>query len=261
MPTTITAFNTFVASSLAASAEVNTNFSNLRGDMLPIDPSIAAADSTSSYDLGSSDYRFVNSYVNSIDLKGATTTGDSSLFISSSSTAPALNVNYGGSIAHGAIVGGGVGFTASGEAFALQTLTTSYITIAALTLQIKPQGGLIMLSIVHGDGGFTTDGYSLFGPQRDTASSGVDSWQFLWFRQTAGTGASGITSGLGAFQNIGDNVSDIEAFHMYGGFSTIDTTASSDTTWHYWFAMRKLIGTQHIIWKSLNVKFIAKEIF
>jgi len=262
MPTTITTFNIFTAGAIAVSGEVNTNFSNFRGDLLPIDVSVAAA-TTGVYDLGSSDYRFLNSYNNTLNLKGSpllSVTGDSSFLIASSQTAATMQINFGGSLTNGVVLGGVGGFTASGEAFAIQTLTTAWLTIASLVLNIKPNGGPILLSIVHSDGGFTTDGYSLFGAERDQAASGVDSWQCVWYRQTAGSGAGGVTSGIGAFQNIGDNVSDIECFNMYGGFCTIDHSATADTEWTYWFAMKKLIGTQDIRWKSLNVKFIAKEL-
>lgn len=49
---TITAFHSFTALTQIKSAEVNTNFSNYRGHIIPVDPSTATAGATMTYDLG-----------------------------------------------------------------------------------------------------------------------------------------------------------------------------------------------------------------
>lgn len=68
---TITSFTTFVANTKARASEVNTNFSNFRGHVLPIDPNtVAAADNT--YALGSEEYRWSTVYANTVSL-GLTT--------------------------------------------------------------------------------------------------------------------------------------------------------------------------------------------
>lgn len=84
--TTITSIYSFNAGTKALSAEVNNNFSNLKGHFLPIDPTISSS-SNLNYDLGSDEHRWVTSYVKDIDLSPSTSTasllisGDTSLTI------------------------------------------------------------------------------------------------------------------------------------------------------------------------------------
>lgn len=62
MPNTITAFYTFTANTPARSAEVNTNFDNYRGTIVPINTDTASA-SDNSHDLGSSEHRWRDAYI------------------------------------------------------------------------------------------------------------------------------------------------------------------------------------------------------
>lgn len=62
MPNTITAYHTFVGGTKARAAQVNTNFSNHRGHLMPIDPNTATA-VTNTYDLGSAEYQWRNIYL------------------------------------------------------------------------------------------------------------------------------------------------------------------------------------------------------
>lgn len=57
MANTITAFHTFTPNTKAKSAEVNTNFSNFRGDLVPINTDTASA-SNATHDLGTSDHKW-----------------------------------------------------------------------------------------------------------------------------------------------------------------------------------------------------------
>jgi hypothetical protein len=70
---TITAFHTFVADTRARASQANTNFSNFRGHIVPIEPLTATA-SDNAYDLGSDEHRWRAAYVNSIDLETSTST-------------------------------------------------------------------------------------------------------------------------------------------------------------------------------------------
>lgn len=68
---TITSFYSFTALTRIKSAEVNANFSNFRGHVIPIDPNtIAASDLT--YDLGSSEYKWNNVYSRHLIMYGDT---------------------------------------------------------------------------------------------------------------------------------------------------------------------------------------------
>lgn len=75
MPSTITNFHSFTPGTKARSSEVNTNFSNFRGTILPIEANTAAA-SHNTHDLGASDHRWSSVYAGTVDLLGATTTSN-----------------------------------------------------------------------------------------------------------------------------------------------------------------------------------------
>lgn len=62
MPGTITAFYTFTPNTVAQSGQVNTNFSNFRGTLIPINETTATADDNT-FDLGTTDRRWANAYI------------------------------------------------------------------------------------------------------------------------------------------------------------------------------------------------------
>jgi hypothetical protein len=72
---TITAFYTFVANTKARASQTNHNFDILRGHIIPIDPNTQTS-SDSTYDLGSTEYKWNYIHANYLRLKtisGATT--------------------------------------------------------------------------------------------------------------------------------------------------------------------------------------------
>jgi len=88
MPNTITTYNTFVASTRAKSQQVNENFNNYRGDLIPINIDTATS-STLVHDLGQSDHRWNSGYIKKIilgststswSIEESTTTGDAISF-------------------------------------------------------------------------------------------------------------------------------------------------------------------------------------
>lgn len=69
---TITSFYSFTANTKARASQMNTNLSNFRGHMVPIDPNTAAcADLT--YDLGSTEHRWRSLYSRNVFLGDTTT--------------------------------------------------------------------------------------------------------------------------------------------------------------------------------------------
>lgn len=104
MPTTITTYNTFVANTKARATEVNDNFSNYRGTLIPIEENTAAAATIgAAHQLGTSEYPWANSYINTVSsndllITGATTTSNVSLQ-NSGSTAGAFEIHIGGNTA------------------------------------------------------------------------------------------------------------------------------------------------------------------
>jgi hypothetical protein len=83
MPSTITAYTEFVPSTLIKSSQVNNNFSNHRGSLLPVGESTITSENLT-YDIGKATKRWLNSYISKVflgqtstswSLEDATTTG------------------------------------------------------------------------------------------------------------------------------------------------------------------------------------------
>lgn len=72
MPNSITTYFTFSANTKARAAQVNNNFSNYRGDLLPIEEDTQAA-SDLSHDLGQPDHKWVEGYISTIFLGNTST--------------------------------------------------------------------------------------------------------------------------------------------------------------------------------------------
>lgn len=94
MPSTITTYYSFQPATKARSSQVNTNFSNHRGDILPINENTASASDNSHY-LGAPDHYFAGAYSRQINLYGATTTAQAVLKGTTSLTAGALELLIG----------------------------------------------------------------------------------------------------------------------------------------------------------------------
>lgn len=94
MANTITAFYDFTPGTKARSSEVDTNFSNFRGDLIPIEP-LTATGSHLTYDLGSTEYRFDVIYARILDLIGMTTTANLRIERDNAVTAGAFKLQVG----------------------------------------------------------------------------------------------------------------------------------------------------------------------
>ncbi len=153
MPATITTYYTFAAASKARASQVNANFSNYRGDLLPINETTATA-SNLAHDLGAPDHRWLEGYVGSMDFSSSTTTAGLVLRGDSTATAGAFLFQI-NSVTAAKV--GATGFdgaymkTASipDSALATPSLNT-FITVASYTF-VVPAGVTRML--VYGSGG------------------------------------------------------------------------------------------------------------
>jgi hypothetical protein len=94
MPNTITAYFDFTPGTKARSSEVNTNFSNYRGTLVPINTNTASA-SDMTHNLGSSDHRWSVGYFGTLDMKGMTTTTNVVLAPNTSATTGGLDLLFG----------------------------------------------------------------------------------------------------------------------------------------------------------------------
>lgn len=73
MPSTITTYYTFSPATKARSSQVNTNFSNYRGDLLPINENTTSSSDNTHY-LGGPDHYWAGAYLGQIDLRTSTST-------------------------------------------------------------------------------------------------------------------------------------------------------------------------------------------
>jgi len=71
---TVTAFTTFISGTKARAEQVNANYDNFRGHIIPIDPTTVSGVSDFSYGLGGADYRWGPSYIEKIFFGRTTTT-------------------------------------------------------------------------------------------------------------------------------------------------------------------------------------------
>lgn len=96
MPNTITSYHVFQAKTKARASQVNANFSNHRGTLVPIDPNTAAA-AGNTYDLGSTEHRWLGAYVNNLDIRGSTSTVNFTISQDLDATAGAVDFKLGSS--------------------------------------------------------------------------------------------------------------------------------------------------------------------
>jgi len=91
---TITTFHVFTANTKAKASEVNTNYDNLRGHLVPTNVNTASS-ANLTWDVGSETKRWNVGYFGSIDVDGATTTNNA-VFNSNATTAGAATIELGG---------------------------------------------------------------------------------------------------------------------------------------------------------------------
>lgn len=129
---TITSFYSFAALTTIRSSEVNTNFSNFRGHLLPIDPSTATAATTMTYDLGSTDHAWAAIYGKNLNLFAHTTgvtppSGYYNIYVKSTNNKLTL-VNDAG--AETSVGGGAGGINYFSETYDAENGTTGWSTYA-----------------------------------------------------------------------------------------------------------------------------------
>ena len=90
---TITAFNVFTAGTKARASEVNTNFSNFRGHILPVDPNTSTS-SDKTYALGAIDHFWSSIYTQQVALN---LTSSMDLIALTQQTTTGLYLNFAGS--------------------------------------------------------------------------------------------------------------------------------------------------------------------
>lgn len=215
---TITAFNTFVANTKAVATQVNTNFSNFRGTLVPIETDTAAA-SDLTHDLGSDSHRWRTAYVRELDIETSTGTATILLKGNTSATLGSLDILIEGAtigtFAPGGYKGTYANFTIPRVALdAYVTLKTQTFTasgswtcptgVEAAWVQVQGAGG-------SGGGSAGANGGANGGGGGGGGSSGaLVQKQILVsggnvYSMTVGTGPSGGAGGGGSTDgNIGN---------------------------------------------------------
>jgi len=94
MPNTITAYTTFNAGTKARSGEVNSNFLNHRGTLIPINTNTATA-ADRIFDLGTSEHRWRELWIDKIRINSSTVTGASLTIVGTPATAGAMEFRIG----------------------------------------------------------------------------------------------------------------------------------------------------------------------
>jgi hypothetical protein len=149
MPETITSYSTFSAGTKARASQVNTNFSNYRGTILPIDPNTATAISNT-YNLGSTEYRWATAYLSTVNLTGLTSTTHFSMTKDASDASGGFNIMVGSTT---------VGYASTRGISSMKNMTTTAIatptnfnTLSAKTIGVmtlKCRGGPVWLGLIN----------------------------------------------------------------------------------------------------------------
>jgi hypothetical protein len=168
---TITSFFTFVANTKAKASQANTNFSNFRGHIIPIEPLTATA-SDLSHDLGSDEHRWNVGYMGSLDLETSTTTASVVLKGNTSATTGSFLFQIEG-VTKAVVDTDGV------DGAYLKTGSVVEAKIAALAVTDSKLGASSVIAGKIADGGVNTTAKIADGivtqVKRATASSSVSS--------------------------------------------------------------------------------------
>lgn len=191
---TITAFYTFVADTKARASEANNNFSMFRGHIIPIEP-LTATSADITYDLGSREHSWRVGYVQSLQLRGATSTVDPIFKGITSVTAGAAEMLFGTTTISTYSINGmtrqslesaanSMTTTANHTNVLAVTATSAYVNVTNMSITITIKKGPIEIALYNGDsggalmihntGGATVTAYADFRVARDTVTSIVN---------------------------------------------------------------------------------------
>src|SRR6266540_2120225 len=148
MPSTITVYHSFQPATKARSSQVNTNFSNYRGDLLPINENTASA-SDNTHFLGGSDHYWAGAFLGYSKFRSSTTTAGVIARADTAATAGAFLLEISSITVANC---GPNGFT--GESIEVDSFQLFSLTITANTVFTVPAGiSEIMVYLLGGGGG------------------------------------------------------------------------------------------------------------
>lgn len=232
MPNTITTYNTFSGGTKARATQVNQNFSNYRGTLLPINEDSASA-STNTHDLGSSDHRWNDFYANTINLRGATSTSAFKVVPSTSSTAGSVAFMFGATTA---ATFDPNGFRNNGQtsssAISFSGATSTGTTLSSSIISINSHGRPIMISFC---GATYTGGWSC---SKNATASSIGTRVFLYrdgvpidnFFLSTNPGVGSTNDGLVVWMQGPITRIDTPAAGAHTYYLTVETSSGSQTT-------------------------------
>lgn len=246
MPSTITAYNTFVALTKIKSSEVNANFSNHRGDLIPIHETTATAGTTGTYNLGTSEYTWLAGYVNNAFLAEYDTTtsaptpasGFRSLFTTSNDAL--YSKDDAGAVKE--IQLGNPGFISTSTSYSLTSsdkyasfnassasITVSFLTASAYAGKeyiIKKTDSTFNDVLLAGPGGTTITSLNTIGESVTMVSDGTN-----WVVQNRYIPHT-ITSYTPSFSGVGTGTSTSDFYwSRIGQFIVIEGGLTVNTAW------------------------------
>jgi len=191
MPSTITTYYTFQPNTKARSSQVNQNFSNYRGDLLPINESTASASNNLHY-LGAPDHYWAGVYVTQVDLLTSTTTATLVIKGDTSNTTGAFDFQIEG--VSKAYIGASGMTNASLEASARTTVAFTYTANASFTIP----AGITQLHVeAWAAGGGGGGGVGLTTTGGGGGSGGNGSWMLSRIFQVTAGDVLSLTVGQG----------------------------------------------------------------
>jgi hypothetical protein len=233
---TITAFYEFSAGAKARATQVNFNFSLFRGHVIPIEP-LTATSANITYDLGSTEYRWRNTYTKEVYLGQTSTAGR---LYNETTTGGALAISVGGTAPSAMVLNNGMDVTYLALRTGVGTGTRTFPQLISVTLTAAsgnwtaPSSFFPQVVLVEGcgsgGGGGGGAGAAGAAAQAGGAGGGGGSpWQMRSMTVTAGQVIAYVVgqttsagSGGGADANGTDGgggaSSSFGTFTFYGGF-------------------------------------------
>lgn len=215
MPSTITTYYTFQPATKARSSQVNTNFSNYRGDLLPINEATVSA-SDNVHNLGAADHRWNTAHLSQIQFSSATTTATCVAKTDTSAAAGAFTWEIEGTEVARLAPNG----------FSIESLQTAAVQVIAVTItsnttwSIPAYVGNMWAEACGGGGG---GGYGVAGaPDAGGGGGGAAPIVTVYFNVSGATVLS-ITvgsAGAGGVGTSGSNGTESMIRYVVGGATT-----------------------------------------
>lgn len=238
MANTITSFTTFLPDTPARSSEVNTNFSNFRGDIIPVNENTTSS-SDLTHDLGTTDHRWNFKYVKNLIFSDQTTSG---LYLKGSDDGKAIQFYINNTVS-GAIHHSMVSVQSSAVSFSVTSTTPQ--TVTGLVLSVTSYGEPMMVGFIS-----ATDGYVSIEALTTTLNNPALTLQI--FRDLTLIGSH--TVDIKSFQNT---TTSLNTLFVPCNFFSIDNSATGNHTYSVLLSTNASTAKASLV----NVKLFKYSLF